>query len=100
MSLPLTDDQSRIVHTFRVTVHTTGYSFEGDTRSGNHASIYLLTSDGITSIRLNMIKAGPTDAIGTYEVTHCNYQHSDSSLHDFDIPAVEGLTVSRAFAHG
>jgi hypothetical protein len=60
-------DYSRVVHTIRVTIHTTGKFFEGDTRSGNHASIYLLTEDGSSSIRLNMTKVGPTATMGTEE---------------------------------
>ncbi|KAH8789208.1 hypothetical protein BGZ57DRAFT_878674 [Hyaloscypha finlandica] len=92
------EDYARIVHTIRVTIHSTGYFFEGDTRSGNHASIYLLTSDGRTSIRLNMVKAGPTDTMGTFKTSHCNYRDTTSSIYDFDIKAVEGLTVSHVLS--
>ena len=83
-------DYALFVHTIGVNVHTMGKIFEGDTRSGNHASIFLLTTDGISSVRLNMIKAGPTDSMGTYELTYCNFRNASSSLHNYDIQAVEG----------
>jgi hypothetical protein len=91
-------DYSRVVHTIRVTIHTTGKFFEGDTRSGNHASIYLLTEDGSSSIRLNMTKVGPTATMGTYQITHCNYRNSNSSLYNFDIQAAPGLTVQHVLS--
>lgn len=93
-----TADYTRIVHTIRVTVHTTGKFFESDTRSGNHASIYLLTADGSSSIRLNMTKAGPSDTMGTYQISHCNYRESNSTLHNFDIQAAPGLTVQHVLS--
>lgn len=80
------------VQAIRVTVHTTGLFFESDTRSGNHASIFLLTSDG-NSVRLNMTKAQPTHTMGTYIVHHCTYRESTSSLGNFDLHVKEGLTV-------
>jgi len=86
------------VTTIRVTVHTTGKFFEGDTCSGNHASIYLILADGSGSIRLNMIKAGPTDTKGTFQTTHCGYTESNSTLHHFDIKAHDGLKVKDALA--
>jgi hypothetical protein len=76
--------------------------FSDDTRSVNHASIYLLTEDGKPSIRLNMALPGVNDSrgstwtideMGNYETTHCNYLKSTSSLRDFDLQAVLGLKV-------
>ncbi|KAJ5939731.1 hypothetical protein N7466_002865 [Penicillium verhagenii] len=48
-----TTDHPCPVQAIKVTVHTTGFFFEGDTRSGNHASIYLLIPNG-DSVQLNM----------------------------------------------
>lgn len=76
----------------RITMHTTGKFFEADTRSGNHASIFLITSDQ-TSIRLNMTKAGPTDTMGTYTISFCAYTHSNTSVANIDITPVQGLTA-------
>ncbi|KAF3893265.1 hypothetical protein GTR04_4044 [Trichophyton interdigitale] len=93
MAPPLKPEELLLpVTVIRVTMHTTGYFFESDTRSGNHASIFLLTGN-YKSVRLNMTKAGPTDTMGTYTETRCEYESSHSSLHDIDIPAVTGLTV-------
>ena len=80
------------VHSIRVVVHTTGIFFDSDTRSGNHASIFLTTGDG-KSVRLNMVKGGPTDTMGTYREQRCEYDVSNSSLRVFDLQASEGLTV-------
>ena len=91
------DDANLIIQTIRVTIHTTGKFFEGDTRSGNHASIYLLIEDG-SSIRLNMIKAGPTDRMGTYDPKYCNYHDSTSSIRNFDVQATSGLTVNHVLS--
>jgi hypothetical protein len=91
-------DYTLAVHTIRVTMHTTGKFFEGDTHSGNHASIYLLTADGSSSVRLNMVKAGPVDTMGTYEISYCNYRDSNSSLHNFDIQAAPGLLVQHVIS--
>ncbi|KAL3712527.1 hypothetical protein TMatcc_001226 [Talaromyces marneffei ATCC 18224] len=76
----------------RITMHTTGKFFEADTRSGNHSSIFLITSDQ-TSIRLNMTKAGPTDNMGTYTISFCAYTHSNTSVADIDITPIQGLTA-------
>ncbi|KAF5871212.1 uncharacterized protein Bfra_007725 [Botrytis fragariae] len=81
------------VHTIRVTVHTTGKFFEGDTRSGNHASIFLLTSNN-ASVRLNMTKLSADATMGTYQMIYCRYQRTNSSLRDFDLTATgRGLKV-------
>lgn len=85
-------DRSLGVSWVRVTIHTMGHFFEDDERSGNHASIFLLTSDG-AAVRLNMTKAGPTDTMGTLETPYCSFQSSNSSLVDLDVPLVQGLTV-------
>lgn len=37
------------------------------------------------------ISAG--DEMGKYELTHCNYGKSKSSLRDFDLKAAQGLRV-------
>ncbi|KAL3713822.1 hypothetical protein TMatcc_002527 [Talaromyces marneffei ATCC 18224] len=80
------------VRLIRITIHTTGKFFESDTRSGNHASIFLVI--GVNrSVRINMTKAGPTDTMGTYTVTWCDYDVSNSSVRDIDITPVQGLTV-------
>ncbi|KAH7346304.1 hypothetical protein BKA65DRAFT_551222 [Rhexocercosporidium sp. MPI-PUGE-AT-0058] len=55
-------------HTIRVNIHAMGKFFENDTRSGNHASIYLLTTDG-KSVTLNMIKARATDKTAIPDLT-------------------------------
>lgn len=91
------DDANLIIQTIRVTIHSTGKFFEGDTRSGNHASIYLLVGGG-SSIRLNMIKAGPTDRMGTYDPKYCSYHDSTSSIRNFDVQAVSGLTVNHVLS--
>ncbi|KAK2735610.1 hypothetical protein FQN55_002194 [Onygenales sp. PD_40] len=85
-------DYSLPVNCIRVTIHTLGKFFESDTRSGNHASIFLLTGDEM-SVRLNMTKAAPTDTMGTYTQERCLYDTSRTSLHDMDLPAVQGFTV-------
>lgn len=51
-------------HTY-CTIHTAGLVLESDTRSGNHASILLLMGE-LSSVRLNMTKAGPNNTEGTY----------------------------------
>ncbi|KAM0158090.1 hypothetical protein ACHAQE_005675 [Botrytis cinerea] len=79
----------------RVTIHTTGKFFEDDDRSGNHASIYLLTSID-TSVRLNMTKLGADATMGTFQATYCRYQQTNSSLRDFDLTATsQGLKVGQ-----
>ncbi|KAJ8068359.1 hypothetical protein OCU04_003921 [Sclerotinia nivalis] len=86
-------DYDLLVDTIRVTVHTTGKFFDSDTRSGNHASIYLLASNG-ASVRLNMTKLTADAKRGTYQLTYCRYQHTNSSLIDFDLKATSrGLKV-------
>ncbi|KAL3705731.1 hypothetical protein TMatcc_006740 [Talaromyces marneffei ATCC 18224] len=40
-----------------------------------------------------MTKAGPTDTMGTYTVTWCDYDELNSSVCDIDITPVQGLTV-------
>ncbi|PGG99568.1 hypothetical protein AJ80_09336 [Polytolypa hystricis UAMH7299] len=87
-------DRTLTVTTIRVTVHTQGFFFDCDTRSSNHASIFLIAGPS-KSIRLNMIKAGTTDTMGTYTETSCPYIQSVSSLHDIDVVAAPGLTVGR-----
>lgn len=86
------NDRTLTVATIRVTVHTQGHIFECDTRSSNHASIFLIVGTNM-SVRLNMIKAGPTDTMGTYSERTCPYVRSVSRLHDVDVVAVPGLTV-------
>lgn len=90
---PLTAAEYNLpVRLIRITVHGMGYFFESDTRSGNHASIFLVI--GIrASVRLNMSKAGSTDTMGTYTITRCAYESSDSSVRNIDITPVQGLTV-------
>ncbi|KAF7897893.1 uncharacterized protein EAF01_008859 [Botrytis porri] len=81
------------IQKIRVTVHTTGKFFPSDTRSGNHASIYLLTSNN-ASVRLNMAKLSADATMGTYQTIYCSYQDTNSSLKDFDLKATgRGLTV-------
>lgn len=80
------------VKTFRITTHTVGLVFESDTRSANHVSIYLLMGD-LSSVRLNMTKAGPTDTEGTYTEDYYPYEMSHSTVHFNDLRAVGGLTV-------
>lgn len=80
------------VHAIRVTMHTLGYFFESNTRSGNHVSIYLIVGKN-QSAQLNMTKARPTDTLGTYTEKYCPYIDSKSSVHDFDLQATKGLTV-------
>lgn len=87
-----------VVTTIRVTIHTMGKFFQGDTRSGNHASIYLLIANSNKSVRLNMIKAGATDVNGTFEYEKYEYQDSNSSVHDFDMQAIRGLTVDNVLS--
>lgn len=92
-SAPVSDkDRALTVTTIRVTVHTQGYIFEYDSRSSNHASIFLVVS-GNESVRLNMVKAGATDTMGTYLERSCPYIHSATSLYNVDIIASPGLTV-------
>ncbi|ORY57236.1 uncharacterized protein BCR38DRAFT_490207 [Pseudomassariella vexata] len=62
------------VTAIRVVIHTTGKFFEGDTRSGNHASIYLLVTGG--SVHINMKKAQAHHTHGTLEVKTHSYQVS------------------------
>ncbi|KAF7935314.1 uncharacterized protein EAE97_008221 [Botrytis byssoidea] len=86
-------DYDLVVKAIRVTVHTTGKFFESDIRSGNHASIFLLTSND-ASVRLNMTKTSADATMGTYEIKYCSYQRTNSSLRDFDLTATsQGLTV-------
>ncbi|KAL1849096.1 hypothetical protein Plec18170_007755, partial [Paecilomyces lecythidis] len=53
------------IYTIRIAVHSLGRFLSSDSRSGNHASIYLLVGNG-AAIRLDMFKAGVTDTMGTY----------------------------------
>ncbi|KZF26983.1 hypothetical protein L228DRAFT_235983 [Xylona heveae TC161] len=77
----------------RITMHNMGRFFEDDTRSGNHTSIFLITSNR-ASIRLNMTKAGATDTMGTYTISFCGYTDSNSSVTNIDITPVQGLTAA------
>ncbi|TGO61284.1 hypothetical protein BOTNAR_0131g00010 [Botryotinia narcissicola] len=86
-------DYNLVVKAIRVTIHTTGKFFESDIRSGNHASIFLLTSND-ASVRLNMTKTSADATMGTYKIRYCSYQRTSSSLRDFDFTATsQGLTV-------
>ncbi|KMP09862.1 hypothetical protein CIHG_07192 [Coccidioides immitis H538.4] len=82
------------VTSIRVTIHTLGIFFESDTRSENHTSIYLLTGDK-QSVQLNMIKAGPTDVMGTLLRKRCGYDLSNTALKRIDLQAIQGLTVGQ-----
>lgn len=87
-------DYSLRVRKIRATIHTVGKVFNDDPRSGNHASVFLLLEDNVSSIRLNMKKSGPTAKKGTLISSFCPYIHSNSSLRDFDLSITkEGLTV-------
>ncbi|KZF21964.1 hypothetical protein L228DRAFT_143907 [Xylona heveae TC161] len=89
----LTEEQNALrVEAVRVTVLSVGYVFDSDTRSGNLASIYLLTSDG-NSVRLNMTKANITHTMGTLEVKHCIYRDAYSSLANYNLEVRDNLTV-------
>lgn len=92
-SATITDaDRALPVITIRVTIHTMGIFFESDTRSGNHASIFLILGPSM-SVRLNMTKANPTDTMGTYTETLCRYISSNSSLHEIDLVAANGVRL-------
>ncbi|KAM5476802.1 hypothetical protein MauCBS54593_000072 [Microsporum audouinii] len=93
VSTPLTDaDLALPVTIIRITIHSMGMFFESDTRSGNHASIFLIVGP-YASVRLNMTKAGPTDTMGTYTKSLCPFVVSNSSLHNIDLIAAGGVTV-------
>ncbi|RDW61107.1 uncharacterized protein DSM5745_10605 [Aspergillus mulundensis] len=95
MPRPINDsDRSLVVQQVRVVVHTMGYFFDGDTRSGNHASIFLVTGSE-QSIRLNIIKDGPTDTMGTLQIQVCEYVNSTSALRKWDFPAPPSRTVGQ-----
>ncbi|KAI9748179.1 MAG: hypothetical protein M4579_007291 [Chaenotheca gracillima] len=85
-------DYHRTVETIRITIHTTGLFFESDTRSGNHASIFLLTVGG-GSIRLDVYKRTSVDTMGTYRQQVCNYQESRTAVTSFDVQPSRGLKV-------
>ncbi|KAL3457433.1 hypothetical protein BJX64DRAFT_293112 [Aspergillus heterothallicus] len=97
MSRPINDsDRARVVLQIRVTMHTMGYIFEADTRSGNHVSIFLLIGDR-ESVRLNMIKKGPTNTKGTLQISMCEYVVSSSAVKNRNFPAPPGRTVGDFF---
>lgn len=91
MSTQSTEVGSKPVTAIRVVIHTTGKFFEGDTRSGNHASIYLLVAGG--SVHINMKKAQAHHTHGTLEINTHNYQVSNSRLRSWDITPITELTV-------
>lgn len=93
MGVPLTEaDYALSVDVIRITMHNTGLTLEPDNRTGNHASIFLLTGNQI-SVRLNMTLREPTDIMGTYYQDRCLYEQSRSSFKDINLRAVEGLNV-------
>lgn len=85
------------VTAIRVVIHTTGKFFEGDTCSGNHASIYLLVTGG--SVHINMKKAQAHHTHGTLEVKTHNYQVSRSTLRSWDLTPSTELTVGHVLAY-
>ncbi|KAJ5100294.1 hypothetical protein N7456_006346 [Penicillium angulare] len=85
------DDALTVTH-ITATIHTMRCFLESDTRSLNHASIFICMPDG-GSVRLNMIKKESTSTMGTLELTRCSYQVSNSSLYDCNLAARVGLTV-------
>ncbi|PGH04206.1 hypothetical protein AJ80_08551 [Polytolypa hystricis UAMH7299] len=81
----------------RVTIHTLGVVFESDRRSENHASTYHLIggTDVEGSAQINIVKASPTDTMGTLQRKFCLYETSKTALHNVELRAVQGITVGQ-----
>ncbi|KAL2823223.1 hypothetical protein BDW59DRAFT_163564 [Aspergillus cavernicola] len=92
---PVTEaDKCQILTGIRVVVHNMGYRLPSDTRSLNHASIFLVITS-TQSIRLNMVRMRIEDATGTVQITHCEYINPFSAIQNFTLRVSENITVDQ-----
>ena len=90
MSTSAFTNDTRVVTTVRVVVHTTGPWPNG--MSDNHWSIFLLLAENI-SVRMNMT-AELNDPTGFLKWTTLNYVLTQSAIEHWDFKTASNVTVS------
>ncbi|KAM6479606.1 hypothetical protein HDV62DRAFT_393470 [Trichoderma sp. SZMC 28011] len=89
-------NDSRIVESVRVVVHTTGWLGPGTTMSDNHWSIYLVLTGCKDSVRFNM-RADYGDPKGILDCSSLSYTLPKSALRHWDYQLRGNISVAHIY---